>query len=307
MTVDIAICVATYKRPIGLDRLLTSLAAVEVPEGHSMTVIVVDNDEEGSARSVVDEVRPRLDVAYDVEARQGIPFVRNRGTELALERGADLLVFVDDDEWADPDWLRELVAARARHGAPIVSGYVVAEFEEDPPEWAVEVGAYQRKTWPDGHELDYAITANVLVDATVLAGDTRPFDESLRYSGGSDLQLFHRLHRAGHRIVFAPSARCHELIPASRVDEAWVLKRQYRRGVNRSTTLRSVDFRPATVAKRLAASLVEIGAGLATMAIGTFRGDIRRLRGRMRVSYGTGLAVGLTGRHYEEYRTTHGS
>ena len=312
-TQTVGICVATYKRPAGLARLLDSLGALTIPDHHEVAIFVVDNDAEGSAAKVVDGCVHRyapatnVSIAYDVVPTQGIPFVRNRGTEMALEAGASWLVFIDDDEWAEPNWLIELLAAAHRHGVAIVSGFVQAEYETTPPQWAVDLGTFQRRTWPDGHDLDYAITANVLVASNILAGNSRPFDETLRFSGGSDLQLFHRLHREGHRIVFAPCARTHEIIPATRMNKTWAIRRQYRRGVNRSTTLRSLDFGPKTVLKRIIGAGKELLAGGAIFAAGSLRGEIERLRGKTRMAYGWGMLIGLSGHKYEEYRVTHGS
>jgi len=304
----IAVCVATYKRPLGLRQLLGSLAALSTPVGWSIEVIVVDNDEEASARTTVQQVESEtsMTIVYDVEPRQGIPLVRNRGTELAIERGATWLAYIDDDERAEPAWLVELLATANRHDAPIVAGRVIPEYEAEPPDWVIEIGTFARKTWPDGHELDYAITASVLLDREILGDDTRPFDERLRFSGGSDLQLFNRLYRDGHKIVFSPTALSHELIPQSRMNTGWALKRQYRRGLNRSTTLRLLDFRPRSILKRLIAGAVALMMGAGLWAAGLWRGSTARLKGRLRMAYGRGLLMGLTGRKYDEYKVVHG-
>jgi len=300
-------CVATYKRPAGLERLLRSLAETSIPDGWHFRVVVADNDSDGSASHTIDSLNElNLDVLYAVEPRQGIPFARNCTTELALERGTDELIFIDDDEWVEQGWLGELIAGRQRHGCPIVMGSVIAEFEEPPPRWATDTNAYQRKIRPDGTELDFAITANVIVDATVLADDHRPFEESLRYGGGTDLYLFQRLNRSGHRIASAPDARAHELIPSSRVNKAWLYKRHYRRGLNRSVTLRLLNLNPRTIAKRIVASIYEMTSGSAIVVAGLVSGESTRVRGAMRAAYGFGLLAGLTGRQYDEYRTVHG-
>ena len=300
-------CVASYKRPAGLERLLRSLADTEVPDGWHFRVVVVDNDSEASARATITLLSELdLDVVYEVEPRQGIPYARNRTTELAFEHGTDELIFIDDDEWVEADWLVELIEGRRRHQCPIVMGSVIAEFEDTPPAWAIETDAYQRRIRPDGTELDFAITANVIVDATILGEDHRPFDESLRFGGGEDLLLFQRLNRDGHRIVAVPGARAHELVPNSRVNKAWLIRRHYRRGLNRSVVLRLLNFSARTVVKRAAASVYEMTAGTTTVLAGFARGPSTRLRGRMRVAYGFGLLLGLTGRQNNEYKTING-
>jgi len=76
-----------------------------VPDWAEVVLCVVDNDAEGSGREVVEafeaEAVGRMGVRYVVEARRGIPMARNRAVEVALEAGAEAVVFVDDDETAD--------------------------------------------------------------------------------------------------------------------------------------------------------------------------------------------------------------
>ena len=300
-------CVSTFRRPIGLATLLESLAVVDVPAGWRFRVVVADNDEHGSARETISALGDiGLDLEYAIEPHQGIPMARNCTTELALEHGADELIFIDDDEWVETTWLTELLSARTRHNSPIVMGAVIAEFEQTPPDWAIKLDAYQRRIWPDGHELDFAITANVILDASLLEGNTRPFEESLRYGGGEDLLFFQQLNRAGHRIVFAPDARAHELVPTTRVSKSWLTKRHYRRGLNRSAVLRILNFNARSTLKRLIGATIEISVGLWLVTAGAVRGSSTRLSGRIRIAYGIGLVIGLTGHQSEEYRTIHG-
>jgi hypothetical protein len=44
------VCIATFKRPALLERLLRDLLAQQLPDGVSMHIIVVDNDVDESAR-----------------------------------------------------------------------------------------------------------------------------------------------------------------------------------------------------------------------------------------------------------------
>ena len=41
---DVSVCIATYRRPEGLRRLLESLEAQALPEDFSVEIVVVDND-----------------------------------------------------------------------------------------------------------------------------------------------------------------------------------------------------------------------------------------------------------------------
>jgi hypothetical protein len=52
--VTVAVCVITYRRPVGLARLLEAFAKLEIDDTIAPTIVVVDNDPEGSARPAVD-------------------------------------------------------------------------------------------------------------------------------------------------------------------------------------------------------------------------------------------------------------
>ena len=96
----VTVCVATYKRPDGLRKLLDSLQQqVDAPP---FEIVVVDNDREESARRVVEAAKGDPAIRYLVEPRRGLAQVRNRSV---AESQATFLAFIDDDEWATPRWL----------------------------------------------------------------------------------------------------------------------------------------------------------------------------------------------------------
>ena len=94
----VCVAVLTFRRPESLGAMLPVVAeqarglAGTNPLVHC-TVLVVDNDETGSAAPVV-EATPG--VRHVVEGRPGIPAARNKA--LSESGGARLLVFIDDDE-----------------------------------------------------------------------------------------------------------------------------------------------------------------------------------------------------------------
>ena len=105
----------TFRRPRGLEALLTSLAKLDNPgPGYGVKVIIVDNDPDGSARSIVETCRTTMpwELVYTVEPRRGIPFGRNTAVRTAGD--ADFVAFLDDDEVAEPDWLTELLRVQRR-------------------------------------------------------------------------------------------------------------------------------------------------------------------------------------------------
>lgn len=304
----VTVCALTYRRPRLLERLLDGLAEMASPGGEVDTrILIIDNDPTASARSIVEAHRARSPwpIEYAVEPERGIPAARNRAVQLT--RNADFLVFIDDDERPDTNWLRELIAVQRRTGADAVMGRVDPEFEVEPPRWVRAGRFFERRRFPDGSEMNFGTTSNALVAAHVFPTDRDAFDRSLTLSGGSDLRFFREVRLAGHRIVWADDAVVTEVFSPSRVTIRWLVLRQYRRGINRSTDLRLLGASFTRVAKRVGLGFAQIGYGVAMLAVGLFRGRVTFVKGCERIAYGTGLLAGLLGIHYEEYRTIHGS
>lgn len=299
------ICVLTYQRPQGLTRLLDSLAGLNArPDGSPIEVLIVDNDASGSARSIAEgwDQRPELRVRYVIEPQRGIASARNRAVEES--RDHDIVVFVDDDEWVEPDWLDELLGTMQRTGADVVTGPVNPVFEPGAPDWLTRGGFFTRPVHSDGERLQSATTSSVAIRTSAL--DENPFDTRFDLSGGSDTQLFHRMRLSGATICWSERALVHELIPNSRVNPEWLIRRQYRRGLTLSRCLRMLEDSPSRRLKRLCRALVEAARGSGRLAVGIVRGRTHRLRGRTQLAFAWGLVAGLFGVKYDEYATVHG-
>ena len=112
---DVSVCIATYRRPRGLARLLESLMRQKLPPGLSLEIVVVDNDASGSALSVADARREGPHpVRYFVEPRRNIAHARNCALREALGRW---IAFIDDDEVAGEDWIASYWAMSERFDA----------------------------------------------------------------------------------------------------------------------------------------------------------------------------------------------
>lgn len=230
----IAVCVATYLRPAGLARLLQGLERQDLGDdaARSLEIIVVDNDPAGSARELCAEAsrKNRWPIVYVHEPRRGIPFARNAGVRCALDRGAALLAFVDDDEVPDESWLQELMLTLTRHTADVVTGPVLPHFEGEVPRWVLSGRFFAGRSLPTGTRLDRAYTNNVLVAAEVFSRVEALFDERLLVMG-EDTDFFLRANAAGCTIVWASKAIVRAWISEQRTRARWLIRRAYRRGI----------------------------------------------------------------------------
>ena len=136
MAIAIAVCIITYQRPRGLEKLLAGLKRQSGVDAEDLLVVVVDNDPARTALPVVESARAGgLPITHDHEPAPGIPRARNRSVEIALRAGAERLCFIDDDELPEDDWLARLIAHARASGAPIVAGPVLSTLPPLAPSW----------------------------------------------------------------------------------------------------------------------------------------------------------------------------
>jgi glycosyltransferase involved in cell wall biosynthesis len=302
----VAVCVATYRRPDGLARLLDGLAALT---GDALIrVVVIDNDPEGPSRDSC-EARAQafvLGLRYEVESQRGITFARNRSVEMAGD-DVDFIAMVDDDQVPSPRWLDALLRVQAAFDADIVSGPVLPYFPTPPATWICDGRFFDRPRYRTGHELTHTHTGNVLVRRSVFERTGR-FDDRFALTGGEDLEFFRRATNQGARIIWADDAAVEEWIPPTRANARWLLQRAYRGG----NTLGQVDRdRPDVLvarAMRLIRGTGRLTQGLllAPVAVLVPRAlTVRFVRALMLIWRGAGMIAGVLGRRYEEYRKTH--
>lgn len=306
----VAVCIITYNRPQGLGRLLEGLDLLrfdKVP-APALEVILVDNDPAGSACSSEGVVSKHgYPLKCCVEPRRGIPYARNTALA-AVEDGVDFVAFVDDDEVPEPSWLDELLHVQGLYDADVVAGPVVRHFDGPPPQWVTRGRFFEKQRYPTGHPTKFADTANALVRYRLLEEMDEHFDERMALSGGEDTHLFLRMHKAGRTMVWADGAVVHELIPRSKANAGWLVRRAYRLG--NSLSICEVDLYPADYASRavrVSKAVSRIVRGALLLPVSLVLGRHASVRALQDVSRGVGMLAGLTGFVYEEYgKTTHG-
>jgi succinoglycan biosynthesis protein ExoM len=245
----LVICTITRKRQELLRALLVSWARQKIPSEVCVQFLVVENNDTSDCRSIVldSHLAKNFRVAYVLEEQLGIPFARNRAAREAIKAQADFLAFVDDDEEVTENWLYNLVAAQRLTGALIVGGPVLVNLagslEQPGLTWFKKillnglVTRYQRKAEKAARRCaresagEIAIvTNNWLASISIFTELNIYFDESMRFTGGTDTKWFHKAKSKGVSSVWAPDAIVLETIPVNRLS----LRYQFRRGRDQS-------------------------------------------------------------------------
>ena len=309
----VGILVCTARRPDMLRACLMALSRQSLPAGMRAEICVIENDSEPASRNVVEEVArfSPLPVHYSLEPRRGIPFARNRSLAEAVERGYDWVALIDDDEIAEPDWLKQHLVAARRHAAEVTYGWVKKNFEVEPPAWwPPEV----MRPDPEGTVLPRASTNNVAFSARLI----RPDGSNLSYNpvflnGYEDLDFFERAHARGHRIVWTPGAVVTEEVPASRVaPERLIALVRASAEAHVQADILKLGYPKAALKyllkglRRLAGGTVLLAVAVLQRRLGTARSEYRYYKARLRLARASGNLQGVFGYRPDYYGTIDG-
>ena len=298
----VSICIATYRRPSMLRRLLQSLQALTFSKVNepAITIVVVDNDPSLSARPVITEfLCKRYTLRYRVERRPGISFARN--TAIEMSRAADFVAFVDDDEEVPPRWLDELLNVQAAFDADIVAGPVLPHFEVSPPQWMIDGHFFHRRRHLTGTRLASVGAGNVLIAGGVFHALSPWFDPRFARTGGEDTHFFRRCAVLGYLVTWADDAVVYESVPPSRLSEAYLISRA-RDGANQWTRV-DLELCPTLrhLSSRFAAGIVRVLQGSTVSLLSPALPHEHWLRGQLLLAEGKGNLQAFFGHMHNAY------
>lgn len=223
---DIDVCIATFKRPAMLAKLLASLLDQDLG-GLALHIIVIDNDHEQSARPIVERfcTRRHMDILYDVEPEQNLALARNRALQHVR---SEYFAFIDDDESVCNIWLRAFLQSLIRYKADIAFGPVICTLPANAPNWAMQ--SFRRPRRHTGEPVPFGATNNVMARRKILDDPHLRFDPEFGLTGGEDTDFFYRQHLAGRRLIWCDEAMVSESVPETRLTLSWIRRRGFRGG-----------------------------------------------------------------------------
>lgn len=297
---DVTISIATYDRPETLETTLKSCLAQQNKLGLKCEILVTDNHPSGSAEAVVGRLAKGavFPIRYQQDLTRNMSALRNAGIKAA--RGAYVTV-IDDDEFADPDWLDELMGTVRRTGADIAVGPRLAIFAAGRPPAYDPHARYFARVYdlppdapialvaPDGRPRYGLGTGNSIFRADTCFRDDEPFDLAYGDAHGEDIEFFMRQYLEGRSIVWAATARVTEIVPEHRTAVAYRLIRARRETQIYVSTYTAHAPDPSRVRLLLAvkgAIQMSLGAALSVL---TFEfGSKSRVKGRLMMTNGLG-------------------
>jgi glycosyltransferase involved in cell wall biosynthesis len=248
MKLSVIIC--TYNRKKYIYDVLKSIAENSFPS-ENYELIVIDNNSSDGTASEYQRFHadfPAVACRYFVETQQGLSHARNRGIAEAI---GDIIIFIDDDAIAEPDYLKEMYDFFERTtGAVACGGRIYPHFESRRPRWmshfllsltsSIDLGkdvkVFRRRQFPVG--------ANMAVRKAAF-GKYGMFNSGLGRKGNSldgaeEKDFFYRLMAAGESVYYVPGAIVHHYVPDCRLTFDF-FKRQAT-GIGKSECIRAKNI-----------------------------------------------------------------
>ncbi len=308
------VTICTAKRPKMLSVALQGLVKLSVPEDGTLSVAVIENDRTSQSLGVVEEIRKSspVPVLYYLETDVGIPQARNRSIEAAIAEKADWIAMIDDDEYAEPDWLLKLYKACLQFNADVATGPVKQVSDGAPPHWWKPVADSRNVT---GELRRDAYTNNVLFNSRLVTQDGFGLRFDIRFMfGADDIDFFRRAYEKGARIVSVAEAPVVETVPASRLVLGRYLKRNYMVagsnsffGVMHDGRAKAARKRLPGIARRLVVGSVLVVSGACIWPVVRVAGEKAMFKGASSLAKASGSLSGLFGKTSDYYRNIDGA
>jgi glycosyltransferase involved in cell wall biosynthesis len=222
-----SVIIPTYNRAAVVERTIRHLDKQQYPSNR-FEVIVVDNSTDETPAVVERLATETLCRVRMLRTSAWHPAVKRN---LALEvADGDVVLFLNDDVWAEPTLLAEHARTHASHApAPVAVLGHVDQSSEMPPSAFTEFyrpyAYFELATRPDRPaKWWYFWTPNVSVPRRVLLDRQMFMPEDFAEIAHDDIEFGYRWTRAGYQLIYNPRARGahyhpHDLASACRLQE----------------------------------------------------------------------------------------
>lgn len=239
MTIAYTVALCTHNHADRLGRTLGELAVVKRPKA-PWELLIIDNGCSDDTPDILSchKWPPDWSVRVVREEKLGLSNARNRAI---VEARGEYIIFMDDDETADPDWLCAYERLIRDRNPDAFGGRIRVLFEDVRPVWLKDelLGFLG--------ELNRAETITPLTEPTTsFFGGNFGFRKSVckiiggfdamlgrkgtDNTGGEEVEFYRRLLNAGHKVWWTPEAVIHHRIQAAKLERRYFLDLHYRMG-----------------------------------------------------------------------------
>lgn len=221
---QLSVIIPTYNRADALEVCLQKLLAQKSVD---FEIIVVDDGSTDKTSQLLKKLTTdHLPLTTIRQANSGQATARNRGVK---EAKGDIILFIGDDIWVEPDFLKKHWEAHQKHPEEntVVLGYSTWS---PPADWQVfreervEVNDYMRFLESSGWQFGYGFlkpgfidhsqpykffyTSNISMKKAFF--EKEKFDETFKAYGWEDIELGYRLWKKHHmKLFYKPEAKAY--------------------------------------------------------------------------------------------------
>jgi GT2 family glycosyltransferase len=254
MTVTVIICAYTVERWDALKNAVASCLAQTRPPDQVVVVIDHNDDLLERATNGLDGV-----VVMANASAKGLSGARNTGVEASV---GDVIAFLDDDAFADPDWLAALCAPLEDDTVAGVGGWIVPDWQGPCADWFPEtyywiLGCSYQGLPPTGATLRNPIGANMAIRRRVFAtvgGFTSGIGRIGKVPLGceeTELCIRYTAQAPNERFVLARDAIVHHLVPRSRLSWHYFRSRCWAEGLSKAAVSSLVGSKHGLASERV--------------------------------------------------------
>lgn len=228
----LAIC--TFKRPNIFSKCLETVSKLILPENIKVELLVIDNDEEASAKEIVQnfQASAKIKVNYFIEKNRGLSNARNRLIAEAVNICASHVAMFDDDILLPENWLVNYINYyNNNEDSVIITAASYAAFTEKPPKYIEKNDLFKCSTTKKtGQIRNDAASGNVFFPISIITDLNLKFNNEYVFMGGEDGKFFEEASNKGATIVWCNDCFNRELNSSDKINIAWIIKRSHYNG-----------------------------------------------------------------------------
>ncbi len=228
----------------GRKSLFECLKSLSMQSFKNFEIIVI------SSKKEVEKIIQNFSCKFVFSSVDNLSFQRNLGIKLSK---GEIVCFIDDDTYADPNWLKELIKHYKDRNVACVGGRVIAKLKKEVPKELKELPKEILKGFLGETLLEY--DKSTIIDKALLWGsnlslrkevlkETGLFDEKLGRRENNliseedrDIQI--RIRERGYKIVYEPNAIVYHLIGEEKLTKTYFLRRAFYQGYSEILRLRN--------------------------------------------------------------------
>jgi glycosyltransferase involved in cell wall biosynthesis len=236
-----SIVIPTYKREEGIRILLDSIIISDKENKlkDEFEIIVVKNDKETN----IEQLKKEYPMIIFIEEKiPGSSQARNAGVKIA--RG-EYLVFLDDDEEVERDWVNVLISILKTNEYKMIAGEMKLVYEKPKPLWIGKhiEGLYSKITWKNSprflSEKEWSSAGHMIIESNLLKelGGFPIFKNMQRVglsglTANEDRYLKIKAEKLGIKTYYSDKLSLKHYIPEERTEKEWVIERSFNQGIS---------------------------------------------------------------------------